>query len=152
MNTNLSDIVLSNPFVSVPPRVPRYVPHNAAPRLIQIVCLFSLRYSHGEVVFVSELRDFLEADLTNLQQGSSCLAKHEDGIWYPAKISGTTSHSSCQNFSTVPKGHNILKKKTSAFFICLEHARLLCTEVLAEIQFPSSSVSQPSFPFFLFAS
>ncbi|XP_060734463.1 zinc finger CCCH-type with G patch domain-containing protein [Tachysurus vachellii] len=47
----------------------------------------SCRYSHGEVVFVSELRDFLEADLTNLQQGSSCLAKHEDGIWYPAKIS-----------------------------------------------------------------
>ncbi|TSM94697.1 Regulator of telomere elongation helicase 1 [Bagarius yarrelli] len=46
----------------------------------------SCRFSHGEVVCVSELRDFLEADLTNLQQGSSCLAKHEDGIWYPAKI------------------------------------------------------------------
>ncbi|XP_060796579.1 zinc finger CCCH-type with G patch domain-containing protein [Neoarius graeffei] len=46
----------------------------------------SCRYSHGEVVHVSELRDFLEADLTNMQQGSSCLAKHEDGIWYPAKI------------------------------------------------------------------
>ncbi|KAI5101851.1 zinc finger CCCH-type with G patch domain-containing protein, partial [Silurus meridionalis] len=44
------------------------------------------RYSHGEVVRTSELRDFLEADLTNMQQGSSCLAKHEDGIWYPAKI------------------------------------------------------------------
>ncbi|KAK3533484.1 hypothetical protein QTP70_023368 [Hemibagrus guttatus] len=46
----------------------------------------SCRYSHGEVVCVSELRDFLEADLTDLQQGSSCLAKHDDGIWYPAKI------------------------------------------------------------------
>ncbi|MCJ8737912.1 hypothetical protein PDJAM_G00029490 [Pangasius djambal] len=46
----------------------------------------SCRYSHGEVVYVSELRDFLEADLSNMQQGSSCLAKHEDGIWYPAKI------------------------------------------------------------------
>ncbi|XP_053490382.1 zinc finger CCCH-type with G patch domain-containing protein [Ictalurus furcatus] len=46
----------------------------------------SCRFSHGEVVLVSELRDFLEADLTNMQQGSSCLAKHEDGIWYPAKI------------------------------------------------------------------
>ncbi|KAL7855120.1 hypothetical protein SRHO_G00173100 [Serrasalmus rhombeus] len=46
----------------------------------------SCRYSHGEVVRVSELRDFLEADLTNMQPGSSCLAKHEDGIWYPAKI------------------------------------------------------------------
>ncbi|KAI4882019.1 hypothetical protein NFI96_000727 [Prochilodus magdalenae] len=46
----------------------------------------SCRYSHGEVVRVSELRDFLEADLTAMQPGSSCLAKHEDGIWYPAKI------------------------------------------------------------------
>uniref|UniRef100_W5LH26 Zinc finger CCCH-type with G patch domain-containing protein n=1 Tax=Astyanax mexicanus TaxID=7994 RepID=W5LH26_ASTMX len=46
----------------------------------------SCRYSHGEVVCVSELREFLEADLTQMQAGSSCLAKHEDGIWYPAKI------------------------------------------------------------------
>ncbi|XP_076880807.1 zinc finger CCCH-type with G patch domain-containing protein [Brachyhypopomus gauderio] len=48
----------------------------------------SCRYSHGEVVYVSELRGFLEAELTNMQEGSSCLAKHEDGIWYPAKITG----------------------------------------------------------------
>lgn len=45
------------------------------------------RYSHGEVVCVSELRDFLEADISNMESGSACLAKHEDGIWYPAKIS-----------------------------------------------------------------
>ncbi|XP_034552570.1 zinc finger CCCH-type with G patch domain-containing protein [Notolabrus celidotus] len=44
------------------------------------------RFSHGEVVFVSELRDFLETDLSNLEAGSSCLARHEDGIWCPAKI------------------------------------------------------------------
>ncbi|CAJ1055308.1 zinc finger CCCH-type with G patch domain-containing protein [Xyrichtys novacula] len=44
------------------------------------------RFSHGEVVYVSELRDFLETDLSNLEEGSSCLARHEDGIWYPAKI------------------------------------------------------------------
>ncbi len=49
------------------------------------------RYSHGEVVCVSELRDFLEADISNMESGSACLAKHEDGIWYPARISGTTS-------------------------------------------------------------
>ncbi|XP_026862696.2 zinc finger CCCH-type with G patch domain-containing protein [Electrophorus electricus] len=48
----------------------------------------SCRYSHGAVVCASELRNFLEADLSNLQEGSSCLAKHEDGIWYPAKITG----------------------------------------------------------------
>uniref|UniRef100_A0A672PNS4 Zinc finger, CCCH-type with G patch domain n=1 Tax=Sinocyclocheilus grahami TaxID=75366 RepID=A0A672PNS4_SINGR len=45
------------------------------------------KYSHGEAVCVSELRDFLEADISNMESGSACLAKHEDGIWYPARIS-----------------------------------------------------------------
>ncbi|TWW56319.1 zinc finger CCCH-type with G patch domain-containing protein [Takifugu flavidus] len=48
--------------------------------------LDSCRFSHGEVVYVSELREFLEFDLSKLEEGSSCLARHEDGIWYPAKI------------------------------------------------------------------
>lgn len=108
-------LVVCNPLGSVPHTLPCYV-HCCAendPKSAQIdsVCLFSLRYSHGEVVQVSELRDFLEADLANMQQGSSCLAKHEDGIWYPAKITGTTTHLSCQKFSTVSKGHTIKKKK-----------------------------------------
>lgn len=51
-------------------------------------CVF-IRFSHGEVVCVSELRDFLEADISNMELGSACLAKREDGIWYPARISGT---------------------------------------------------------------
>lgn len=46
------------------------------------------RFSHGEVVYLSELREFLEFDLSKLEEGSSCLARHEDGIWYPAKIKG----------------------------------------------------------------
>ncbi|CAF91942.1 unnamed protein product [Tetraodon nigroviridis] len=48
--------------------------------------LDSCRFSHGEVVCVSELREFLEFDLSKLEEGSSCLARHEDGIWYPARI------------------------------------------------------------------
>lgn len=40
------------------------------------------------MVYVSELREFLEFDLSKLEEGSSCLARHEDGIWYPAKIKG----------------------------------------------------------------
>lgn len=55
----------------------------------KIFFLYS-RFSHGEVVYVSELREFLECDLTNIKEGSSCLARHEDGIWYPAKIKGST--------------------------------------------------------------
>lgn len=50
--------------------------------------LFIVRFSHGEVVYVSELREFLECDLSKLEEGSSCLTRHEDGIWYPAKITG----------------------------------------------------------------
>lgn len=58
------------------------------PFFLQDKCRFpdNCRFSHGEVVYVSELRDFLESDISNLQQGSPCLARQEDGIWYPAKI------------------------------------------------------------------
>ncbi|XP_067904332.1 zinc finger CCCH-type with G patch domain-containing protein [Heterodontus francisci] len=48
--------------------------------------LDSCRYSHGEVVALSQLREFEELDLSSLEVGSSCLAKCEDEIWYPAKI------------------------------------------------------------------
>ncbi|KAM3617982.1 uncharacterized protein V6R79_013612 [Siganus canaliculatus] len=58
------------------------------PFFLEDKCRFpdNCRFSHGEVVYVSELREFLECDLSNLEEGSSCLARHEDGIWYPAKI------------------------------------------------------------------
>ncbi|KAM4562556.1 zinc finger CCCH-type with G patch domain-containing protein [Odontesthes bonariensis] len=58
------------------------------PFYLEDKCLFldNCRFSHGEVVYVSELREFLECDLSNLEEGSSCLVRHEDGIWYPAKI------------------------------------------------------------------
>ncbi|KAM9351112.1 zinc finger CCCH-type with G patch domain-containing protein [Symphorus nematophorus] len=58
------------------------------PFYLEDKCRFpdNCRFSHGEVVCVSELREFVECDLSNLEEGSSCLARHEDGIWYPAKI------------------------------------------------------------------
>ncbi|XP_070823619.1 zinc finger CCCH-type with G patch domain-containing protein [Chaetodon trifascialis] len=58
------------------------------PFYLEDKCRFpdNCRFSHGEVVYVSELREFLEFDLSNLEEGSSCLTRHEDGIWYPAKI------------------------------------------------------------------
>ncbi|KAI1897032.1 hypothetical protein AGOR_G00078940 [Albula goreensis] len=62
------------------------------PFFLEDKCRFmeNCRFSHGEVVAVSELREFQESDLSNLQEGSSCLARHEDGIWYPAKITEIT--------------------------------------------------------------
>ncbi|XP_062247977.1 zinc finger CCCH-type with G patch domain-containing protein [Platichthys flesus] len=58
------------------------------PYFLEDKCRFldNCRFSHGEVVYVSELREFLECDLSNLEEGSSCLVRQEDGIWYPAKI------------------------------------------------------------------
>ncbi|XP_035501032.2 zinc finger CCCH-type with G patch domain-containing protein [Scophthalmus maximus] len=58
------------------------------PFYLEDKCRFldNCRFSHGEVVYVSELREFVECDLSKLEEGSSCLVRHEDGIWYPAKI------------------------------------------------------------------
>ncbi|XP_029362481.1 zinc finger CCCH-type with G patch domain-containing protein isoform X2 [Echeneis naucrates] len=58
------------------------------PFYLENKCRFldNCRFSHGEVVYVSELREFAECDLSKLEEGSSCLALHKDGIWYPAKI------------------------------------------------------------------
>lgn len=58
------------------------------PFYLEDKCRFpdNCKFSHGEVVLLSELRDFIESDLSKLEEGSSCLVRHEDGIWYPAKI------------------------------------------------------------------
>ncbi|KAJ7332214.1 hypothetical protein JRQ81_014394, partial [Phrynocephalus forsythii] len=49
------------------------------------------RFSHGQVVPVEELRPFEEPDLSGLTVGSACLARHQDGIWYAAKITDIDS-------------------------------------------------------------
>ncbi|NP_001088537.1 zinc finger CCCH-type with G patch domain-containing protein [Xenopus laevis] len=56
-------------------------------------CLFNdnCRFSHGQVVSVTELQPFKEADLGSLAVDSPCLAQHNDGIWYPARITDIES-------------------------------------------------------------
>ncbi|NXN14174.1 ZGPAT protein, partial [Indicator maculatus] len=49
------------------------------------------RFSHGQVVSVEELQPFQEPNLSTLEVGSACLAKHSDGIWYTAKITDMDS-------------------------------------------------------------
>ncbi|XP_066480114.1 zinc finger CCCH-type with G patch domain-containing protein [Tiliqua scincoides] len=49
------------------------------------------RFSHGQVVSVEELRPFEEPDLSCLAVDSACLARHQDGIWYTAKITDIDS-------------------------------------------------------------
>lgn len=76
------------------------------PFYLEDKCRFpdNCRFSHGEVVLVSELRDFVESDLSKLEEGSSCLARSEDGIWYPAKITDIDS-----GFYTVKFDSQLLK-------------------------------------------
>ncbi|XP_053557764.1 zinc finger CCCH-type with G patch domain-containing protein isoform X2 [Bombina bombina] len=68
-----------------------YPTHKAmkpCPYFLDGKCRFleNCRFSHGQVVPVEELQDFLEPDVSSLKVESPCLARHSDGIWYPAKL------------------------------------------------------------------
>ncbi|XP_077908337.1 zinc finger CCCH-type with G patch domain-containing protein isoform X1 [Ictidomys tridecemlineatus] len=73
------------------------------PFFLEGKCRFkdSCRFSHGQVVSVDELRPFQDPDLSLLQAGSTCLAKHQDGLWHPARIlvveSGTADTGTCSS-------------------------------------------------------
>ncbi|XP_035684459.1 zinc finger CCCH-type with G patch domain-containing protein-like [Branchiostoma floridae] len=54
-------------------------------------CRFSeedCRFSHGNLVAVSDLRQYKELDFSILEEGSQCLAKYRNGLWYPATVKG----------------------------------------------------------------
>ncbi|XP_006873398.1 PREDICTED: zinc finger CCCH-type with G patch domain-containing protein isoform X2 [Chrysochloris asiatica] len=63
------------------------------PFFLEGKCRFkeSCRFSHGQVVAMDELRPFQDPDLSSLQAGSACLAKHQDGLWYSARITDVDS-------------------------------------------------------------
>ncbi|XP_007952851.1 zinc finger CCCH-type with G patch domain-containing protein [Orycteropus afer afer] len=68
-----------------------YPTHKAlkpCPFFLEGKCRFkeNCRFSHGQVVSVDELRPFRDPDLSSLQAGSACLAKHRDGLWHPARV------------------------------------------------------------------
>ncbi|EHH65160.1 Zinc finger and G patch domain-containing protein [Macaca fascicularis] len=58
------------------------------PFFLEGKCRFkeNCRFSHGQVVPLDELRPFQDPDLSSLQAGSACLAKHQDGLWHAARI------------------------------------------------------------------
>ncbi|XP_049724802.1 zinc finger CCCH-type with G patch domain-containing protein isoform X2 [Loxodonta africana] len=63
------------------------------PFFLEGKCRFkeNCRFSHGQVVPVDELRPFQDPDLSSLQVGSACLAKYQDGLWHPARITDVDS-------------------------------------------------------------
>ncbi|XP_032112883.1 zinc finger CCCH-type with G patch domain-containing protein [Sapajus apella] len=63
------------------------------PFFLEGKCRFkeNCRFSHGQVVSVDELRPFQDPDLSSLQAGSACLAKHQDGLWHAARITDVDS-------------------------------------------------------------
>lgn len=86
-----------------------YPTHKAmkpCPYFLDGKCSFNetCRFSHGQVVAVNELQVFEEPDLSNLKIDTPCRAKHEDGIWYPARITDIDD-----NFYTVKFDSALLK-------------------------------------------
>ncbi|KAM3923587.1 zinc finger CCCH-type with G patch domain-containing protein [Leptodactylus fuscus] len=68
-----------------------YPTHKAmkpCPYFLDGKCRFNedCRFSHGQVVPIDELQVFEEPDFSNFRIDAPCLARHEDGIWYPARI------------------------------------------------------------------
>lgn len=72
---------------------PTHKSMKACPFFLEGKCRFkeTCRFSHGEVVLVSELQPFKDPDLSSLEVGSACLAKQEDGLWHSAKITDIDS-------------------------------------------------------------
>ncbi|XP_011372384.1 zinc finger CCCH-type with G patch domain-containing protein [Pteropus vampyrus] len=72
---------------------PTHVSLKPCPFFLEGRCRFkeNCRFSHGQVVPVTELRPFQEPDLSSLQAGSACLAKQQDGLWYPARVTDVDS-------------------------------------------------------------
>uniref|UniRef100_A0A8B9EDU0 Zinc finger CCCH-type with G patch domain-containing protein n=1 Tax=Anser cygnoides TaxID=8845 RepID=A0A8B9EDU0_ANSCY len=69
------------------------------------------RFSHGQVVSVEELQPFQEPNLSALEVGSACLAKHSDGIWYTAKITGESCvNAFCQDSVWKTNAHAYVSK------------------------------------------
>ncbi|KAG9474599.1 hypothetical protein GDO78_004737 [Eleutherodactylus coqui] len=86
-----------------------YPTHKAmkpCPYFLDGKCRFNetCRFSHGQVVPVGELQVFEEPDLSNIRIDTPCLARREDGIWYPARITDIDD-----NFYTVKFDSLLLK-------------------------------------------
>ncbi|KAM4692125.1 zinc finger CCCH-type with G patch domain-containing protein [Rhinophrynus dorsalis] len=87
-----------------------YPTHKAmkpCPYFLDGKCRFneSCRFSHGQVVPVNELRPFEDPDLGSLGIDTPCLARHSDGIWYPALITDVAD-----GFYTVKFDSQLLKE------------------------------------------
>ncbi|XP_071450225.1 zinc finger CCCH-type with G patch domain-containing protein [Hetaerina americana] len=66
------------------------------PYFLEGNCKFSdskCRYSHGEVVQLSSLREFKEPDFSLINVGSRVLAKRPDGLWHRACVTNSPSDS-----------------------------------------------------------
>ncbi|XP_075384413.1 zinc finger CCCH-type with G patch domain-containing protein [Tenrec ecaudatus] len=82
-----------SPAVRVLYLYPTHKSLKPCPFFLEGKCRFkeNCRFSHGQVVSMAELRPFQAPDLSSLQVGSACLAKHQDGLWHPGRITDVDS-------------------------------------------------------------
>ncbi|NXS95754.1 ZGPAT protein, partial [Jacana jacana] len=93
MIVGTEDLEDGSPGVRVLYLYPTHKSLKPCPFFLDDKCRFkeNCRFSHGQVVSVEELQPFQEPNLSALEVGSACLAKHSDGIWYTAKITDIDS-------------------------------------------------------------
>ncbi|NXJ67798.1 ZGPAT protein, partial [Rostratula benghalensis] len=93
MIVGTEDLEDGSPGVRVLYLYPTHKSLKPCPFFLDDKCRFkeNCRFSHGQVVSVEELQPFQEPNLSTLEVGSACLAKHSDGIWYTAKITDMDS-------------------------------------------------------------
>ncbi|KRT82582.1 hypothetical protein AMK59_4445 [Oryctes borbonicus] len=59
------------------------------PYYLETDCKFSeekCRFSHGEIVLFSSLKDYIEPNFESVEVGSKVLAKRSDNLWYKASV------------------------------------------------------------------
>ncbi|XP_066999121.2 zinc finger CCCH-type with G patch domain-containing protein [Anabrus simplex] len=69
------------------------------PYFLEGECRFTdekCRFSHGELVHLSALREYKEPDFSGVQPGARILVKHKDSLWYGAVVQTVQGNSKCE--------------------------------------------------------
>lgn len=91
---------------------------------------------------MDELRPFQDPDLSSLQVGSACLAKQQDGLWYPARITGEAARGPSWEALLTPHGWcpHVPLLWLGRLLLVLPCSQLQCSYDLAQLCSPPADV------------